>query len=134
VEHLAPAELDATLREALRVLKPAGRLVVHTAPNRLVYDVTYRVLRALHPRGRRTWAADPRHPLEHVQHVNEQSPGSLRRALKRSGFERVGVRMGSRVGRRSMRRGRARHLARVPLVRLLVVLDIWAEGSKPTAS
>lgn len=133
VEHLAPAELDATLKEALRVLKPGGRLIVHTAPNRLVYDVTYRLVRALHPRARRKWSADPRHPLEYVQHVNEQSPRSLRRALRRSRFEKVSVRTGSRVGPRRMRHGRARYLARVPLVRLLVVLDIWAEARKPPA-
>jgi len=33
VEHLHPWELDRALAEARRVLHPAGRLIVHTAPN-----------------------------------------------------------------------------------------------------
>ena len=39
VEHLTPEELDASLQEALRLLKPGGTFFAHTAPNRLLYDV-----------------------------------------------------------------------------------------------
>ncbi|MHB8670308.1 MAG: SAM-dependent methyltransferase, partial [Acidimicrobiales bacterium] len=40
VEHLAADELAATLREALRIHRPNGRLLVHTKPTRTIYDVT----------------------------------------------------------------------------------------------
>ncbi len=41
VEHLSSRELGETLGEAGRVLRPGGRLVVHTSPNRLFTDVAW---------------------------------------------------------------------------------------------
>lgn len=84
VEHLTPDELDAALHQAHRVLKPGGRVVAHTMPNRHVYDVTYRALRWTIGLGR--WPRDPRKELEKVMHVNEQTLRSLRRSLERAGF------------------------------------------------
>ena len=98
---------------------------------RIIYDVTYPVVRALHPVGRRKWPADPRHPLEHAMHVNEQTPASLRRLLKRLPFARVRVRLGSRTGGQGRQTRWQRRLARVPLVRRYVVRDIWAVAEKP---
>ena len=78
VEHLTPDELDRALAEVVRVLRPGAPLVIHTMPNRLIYDVTYPVLRfAARLTGRR-WPADPRHPFEHQMHVNEMRRGELR--------------------------------------------------------
>ena len=93
VEHLAPQELAATLDEAHRVLRPRGRLVVHTMPNREIYDVTYRWLRRVWPGGRR-WSVDPRNDMERLMHVNEQSQRTLRDALTQAGFRTVDVRLG----------------------------------------
>lgn len=93
VEHLAPDELAAALGEARRLLRPGGRVFVHTMPNREIYDVTYRWLRRLWPGGRH-WPADPRNAYEHLMHVNEQSRSSLRRALEGAGFDAVEVRLG----------------------------------------
>jgi SAM-dependent methyltransferase len=81
VEHLTPAELDAALAEARRILKPGGRLHIHTFPNRSVYDVTYKVQRLLVPSRVRRWPADPRSDYERRMHVNEQTITSLRRTL-----------------------------------------------------
>ena len=93
VEHLAPDELAQALREGRRVLRPGGRIVVHTMPNREIYTVSYRVLRGLWPGGRR-WPADPRNDMERLMHVNEQSQRSLRAELEEAGFRNVDVALG----------------------------------------
>lgn len=93
VEHLTGPELAQALVEAGRVLRPGGTLLVHTMPNRLVYDRTYRAVRALWPRGRR-WPLDPRKPIEHQMHVGELSARELRAALTAAGFDDVQVRHG----------------------------------------
>jgi ubiquinone/menaquinone biosynthesis C-methylase UbiE len=95
VEHLYPEELDVALREAYRVLKPGGRIVIHTAPNlwydRYAYPVV-RWVRLMMGQGR----AYPRNPRAvipqnlHV-HVNEQSALSLWRLLRGCHFGGVRV-------------------------------------------
>ena len=88
VEHLNPAELQATLDEAWRVLKPGGRLVVHTMPNLWYYRWGYPLYRGLQGlRGQRL-PADPRQrwSYSHV-HVNEQTPPRLVRTLRGSRFQ-----------------------------------------------
>ncbi len=135
VEHLTPTELHAALVEARRILRPGGRVFVHTLPNRLVYDVTYRWQRAWHPRRRRDWPADPRVELERVMHVNEQSPGRLRRALAGAGLTDVTVSLGATVYDAFVPDERARRtyhrLARLPGVARFGIADLWAEATKP---
>jgi ubiquinone/menaquinone biosynthesis C-methylase UbiE len=82
VEHLTPGELDAALAEARRILRPGGRLYIHTFPNRTVYEVTYRLQRLLRRSRRNGWPADPRMDYERTMHVNEQTVTTLRRALE----------------------------------------------------
>ena len=134
VEHLAPAELDAALAEAHRLLRPGGRVLVHTMPNRAVYEVTYRALRALWRLGGRRWPRDPRNEWERLMHVNEQTVGSLRRAMRRSGLRDVQVEVGAWVYTDFVPSGRARRvyerLSTVPGARRLVLANLWGEARR----
>lgn len=83
IEHLVPSQLEMMIREVHRLLAPGGYAVIHTLPNRWVYDVT---LPFLH----RLWhkiPQDPRGPIDREIHVNEQDLPRLHRMLGRSGLE-----------------------------------------------
>ncbi len=88
VEHLLPHELKAALDETWRILRPGGRLVVHTMPNLWYYHYGYPLYRLLQRLRGQHLPADPRArwKYSHV-HVNEQTPTRLRRALLESGFK-----------------------------------------------
>jgi cyclopropane fatty-acyl-phospholipid synthase-like methyltransferase len=91
VEHLYPWELHAALLEVQRVLKPDGRLIVHTAPNRWYDRYAYplvRIVRHLMGQGG-LYPKDPREfgvAVNQDVHVNEQDMLSLRRTLRKPGF------------------------------------------------
>jgi len=90
VEHLYPWELHEAMREVYRVLRPDGRFIVHTAPNRWYDRYAYpwvRRFRALLGQGDR-YPVDPRAitPVNQHVHVNEQDIVSMRRALNAAGF------------------------------------------------
>lgn len=132
VEHLTPGELLATLREARRVLRPGGRLFAHTVPTRTIYNVTYRVQRAVVPSRWRRWPADPRVDLERAMHVNEQTRSSLLRTLRAAGFEKVSVERGEWIHDSFVPDARARtlyrRLARHRITAPFGVADLWAEA------
>lgn len=91
VEHLYPWELHQALLEVHRILKPEGRFIVHTAPNRWYDQYAYpwvRRFRSLLGQGDR-YPADPRAitPVNQHVHVNEQDMLSLRRTLNAAGFQ-----------------------------------------------
>jgi cyclopropane fatty-acyl-phospholipid synthase-like methyltransferase len=90
VEHLHPWELQQAFAEVRRVMRPRGRLIIHTAPNawydRYAYPVV-RFVRTLMGEGVR-YPRDPRAvtPANLDVHVNEQSVLSLGQALNRAHF------------------------------------------------
>lgn len=135
VEHLNPAELDRALTEVRRVLRPGGRLFVHTMPNRLIYTATYRALRAADPRRWRAWPGDPRTDFERAMHVNEQTLRSLRRALHRTGFADVRVTFGRHVHTEHLLDERARRwvhrLAAHRATWRFGRADLWARAVAP---
>src|SRR5579885_699443 len=82
IEHLHPPQLENMFREARRVLKPDGFAVIHTLPNRWVYEFAYPLARRFYGRS----PADPRSPHERQIHVNEQDIVGLSAMLKRCGL------------------------------------------------
>jgi SAM-dependent methyltransferase len=84
IEHLAPDEVEQLYTNVRRWLKPTGRFVLHSFPNRWHYRYDY-------ARRRRTAAKlgawlplDPRTPYERLMHINEQSPRVMKRQLSQA--------------------------------------------------
>jgi len=90
IEHLDAPQTVPALAEFRRVLRPGGFLLVHTAPNRLFMDVGWPLARPfLRLLGHRDIADRVDHwfKIAEQYHVNEQGVHSLRRALRRAGFD-----------------------------------------------
>lgn len=95
VEHLFPWELHQAYLEIARVLKPGGRLVIHTAPNRWYDAYAYpwvRRVRTLMGQGD-AYPKDPRAitPVNQDVHVNEQDLIRMRRGLKQANYTDIKV-------------------------------------------
>ena len=95
VEHLFPWELHQAYREIARVLRPGGRLVIHTAPNRWYDAYAYpwvRRVRILMGQGD-AYPKDPRAitPVNQDVHVNEQDLIRMRRGLRQAGYTDIQV-------------------------------------------
>jgi len=135
VEHLTPEELARSLGEAFRLLKPGGRVFIHTLPNRYVYSVTYRLLRYAWPPRWFSWPADPRQPIEREMHVNEQTLGELRKALQDAGFAPVKVWRGEWIHTAHLPGGQGarvyRRLAKIPRLAWLGSANLFAVGTRP---
>lgn len=87
VEHLYPDELQGAFLEIRRVLRPEGRLIIHTMPNTWYYRWGYPMFRFVQRLRRKNLPASPRDRWEFSEvHVNEQNPIALRRALQAVGF------------------------------------------------
>jgi ubiquinone/menaquinone biosynthesis C-methylase UbiE len=130
VEHLTPDELATALLEARRVLKPGGRVFIHTMPNRNVFTVAYPLVRALKPWRLVTWPADPRTEHERLMHVNEQTAESLRDALDAAGFASVHVQHGGWVRDDAIPSRLYASLAKRPRSRWFAAGDLWAEATR----
>ncbi|MBI5199962.1 MAG: class I SAM-dependent methyltransferase [Elusimicrobia bacterium] len=94
IDHLHDWELEKCFAELARVLRPGGKVVIHTCTNTWYYKRwTYRLrLRLARLLGLRE-PSPPKSDEDEALHVNEHSPGNLSRFLARSGWtSRVEVR------------------------------------------
>ncbi len=84
VEHLHDWELLELFEYCHKVLAPDGCIVIHTLPNKWVYEITYRrLLRLFMP-----WLPkNPRSEFEKTIHVNEMSIVHLSNILSEGGFK-----------------------------------------------
>jgi ubiquinone/menaquinone biosynthesis C-methylase UbiE len=150
VEHLYDWELDGLLERVQRILKHTGVIVIHTLPNRWVYDVAYQMLRRLIP----VLPKDPRGKQERKIHVNEQTVLSIYELFTRHRFY-CKVFLSEELSRQANwyaaerfgdKRDRLYRLLRNPLVRaalkcitympikLLLLNDIYAVAAKSKSS
>ena len=84
VEHLHDYELIPLFNKLKTLLSSEGLIVIHTLPNRWVYDITYaKIMRFFVP-----WLAkNPRSEKERAIHVNEMSIIHLDRLLRSCAFD-----------------------------------------------
>jgi len=83
VEHLYDWELNQLFQVCKNLLKPDGAIIIHTLPNKWLYEITYRrLLRIFMPR----LPENPRSKKEESIHINEMTIIHLHRLLKNNGF------------------------------------------------
>ncbi len=83
VEHIEQEVLEKIFQKISQSLRKDGCLIIHTAPNRDYYEITYPELRQ---QARRLGVWKPRNPrsyYEQLMHINEQTPVELKSALSK---------------------------------------------------
>lgn len=82
VEHIEQDILEKIFEKIAGSLSPSGCLIIHTAPNKDYYEITYPQMRE-QARRLGCWKPDnPRSYYEQLMHINEQTPKGLESALK----------------------------------------------------
>ena len=87
IEHLTPKQIGHALGSIYRSLRPGGRVIVHTWPNRWHRQLTYPVSCYLGKFLKQERPRNPRTTHEELMHLSEQSPYGLRNHLKKAGFQ-----------------------------------------------
>lgn len=94
IEHVSPQERDVILRNVRRWLKPGGKVLIYTFPNRwsrYTYPLMRWYVRIRNGVDMGERPDDTTHPDYTKYHLNEQSYFSLYFALRRAGFREVHV-------------------------------------------
>ena len=134
VEHLNPEELEAALNEVYRLLKPFGRLIIHTMPNVWYYRCGYPLYRLVQRLRGQELPKDPRSRWRYAHlHVNEQDPLKIRNSLKSANFHtKVWLESVQDYAQESnpLVRIIMQSLTHIPILKLIFCNDIFAMGTK----
>lgn len=134
VEHLSSKELKIAFQEVHRVLKPTGRLIIHTMPNLWYYRYGYPLFRWVQFLRGQEIPKDPRSRWRYAHlHVNEQHPLKIRNSLKSANFHtKIWLESVQDYSRESSPIVRLimKSLTHLPLLKLIFCNDIFAMGTK----
>ena len=126
VEHLYPDEVEAAFTQVRRLLKPGGKIVVHTVPNANYYRYVYPVYRFIKRLVGQNLPKNPRERVYHGHvHVNEQTVKNLRKALIKSGFHSLKTFAKQLTGSKLKR-----WISSVLVLRFLLANDMFAVAKK----
>ena len=102
-EHLTDDQLITVFKEIRRVLRPDGRLIIHTSPNKDWIEKGYRFYTRYanflaskliwEPffKTRLSYQENPRTMMEKKVHINEQTTQDLRKNLAEAGFIKINL-------------------------------------------
>ena len=86
VEHLYPEHLDKTIKSVFRVLKPDGKLIIHTFPTKYINNIAHLILRSLNKKD----------SAGQKFHVNTQSYFSILNLLRNNLFKNITIHLEAR--------------------------------------
>jgi len=83
VEHIEQEVLEKIFERISACLHKSGCLIIHTAPNRDYYEITYPQIREQAGRLGCWKPRNPRSYYEQLMHINEQTPEGLEKTLRK---------------------------------------------------
>ena len=93
IEHLSPPDLEKTLAATYTILKPEGKIILHSSPNRIFVRYGLKVYNLLGKLYGKHFAWDMRACLpagcRKDFHVNEQTLFSIKKTMRRTGFKHI---------------------------------------------
>lgn len=132
LEHLHPWQVEELYRQLLVVLKPGGRIICHTWPNRWHTSYTYPLVRWLLGLVGIKKKREVREKHDEIMHVNEQSVWSVWRDATRAGFKpRVWMEHEPLHSSRLFIKGIYAIFHQLPPLSFLFADDIWCVATKP---
>jgi ubiquinone/menaquinone biosynthesis C-methylase UbiE len=85
VEHLYQEHLEKAVKEMARVLRPGGKILIHTFPVKYMNEVSHFILKLF-----------GRDSIGQQLHVNTQSSFSVKKLLSKSGLSSINIRLEAR--------------------------------------